>query len=396
MSPDAGLVARMLGVEVALLGALEDVAGAPSGVTDGLAAVPWVDAALRGAVGEAGYDPDVLTAEAAVDGNLVIPLVRRVRAEATGDVAAWFHHGTTSQDVLDTALVLLARDVLADVATSLGELGRSLARLADEHRRTAVVARTLTQQAQPTTLGFKVAGWLAGVTDALVRVTQVRASLPVSLGGPVGTTAAFGDRGPQVVAALAQRLGLAEPTMSWHTRRAPVLDVGHALTVTAGAVGTIAADVLVMAQTEIGEVQEGTGGPSSSMPHKRNPAASVLVVAAARQVPALVSVLGASAVAENERPAGAWTAEWRPLRSALDLVHEATARTAALVADLQVDRAAMAQHVRTLSMLIETDPDVSAATDPWVDRALAAWRSAGAALPREGTWTAYRPLGESP
>ncbi|MFY0409731.1 lyase family protein [Solicola sp. PLA-1-18] len=373
---DADLVARMLGVEVALLRALERTLDAPAGVADGLAAVPWVDAALRGQVGTAGYDPGELTAEAAVDGNLVIPMVRRVRAEATGDVAAWFHHGATSQDVLDTALVLLARDVLADVAGSLTDLGRSLARLADEHRRTPMVARTLTQQAQPTTFGFKAAGWLAGVTDALVRVQQVRTSLPVSLGGPVGTTAAFGVRGPEVVAALAEQLGLAEPTLAWHTRRTPVLDVGHALVVTAGAVGTIAADVLVMAQTEIGELQEGVGGPSSSMPHKRNPAASVLVVAAARQVPALVSILGVSAVAENERPAGAWTAEWQPLRTALDVVRDAADRTAHLVDGLQVDQAAMAQHVRTLSMLIETDPDVSPSTDPWIDRTLAAWRAA--------------------
>lgn len=366
---DEAVLDAMLAAEVALSHALVTAGGAPESILG----------PIERACVASTFDGKALATEASGGGNAVIPLVKllRARIEAGGatEAAAWLHHGATSQDILDTALVLVARDALTILSAHLRAAAQVVARLADEHRATAMVGRTLTQQALPTTFGFKAATWLAGLTDALRRVEATRRALPAQLGGPVGTTSAYGAAGPAVLQAYAERLRLQPPTLAWHTRRTPVLDLAHALTVSIGALGTIAADVLVMAQTEIGEAQEGAGGPSSSMPHKSNPAQSTMIAAVARQVPLLLAIVAASASAENERPAGAWHAEWEPLRSSLRLTAAAAERASGMLGSLQVDERVMAQHVRTLSTLLEVDPDVSASTDPWIDRALAEWKS---------------------
>jgi 3-carboxy-cis,cis-muconate cycloisomerase len=363
LSGDDAVVAAMLRTEAALLQVLADTGIAPA------------------AAGEAGHlvatlrlDTRSLALAAVLGGNPVIPLVEQVRAAVPEEVAPWVHHGATSQDVLDTALMLVASDVLRQAESDLTSLAGFLAGLASSTRTVPVVARTLTQQALPTTLGFRVAGWLAGVLDA-IRLVRVSTTLPVSLGGPVGTAAAYGERGPVVLAGLAQALGQRVEVASWHTRRTPVLGVSAALVLAGSACAKIAADLLVMGQTEVGEAREGAAGPSSSMAHKANPAQSVLVASAARQLPALAAVLAASASPEQERPAGAWHAEWQPLRSMLRLAGGAAERSAAYLPGVVLDRAAMSRNLDMLLAALGKDTTWAAAqtehVGSWVDRVLA-------------------------
>ena len=380
LTGDRAVLAAMVDTEAVLAGVLADL---------GLVSADAAEAVARACADLAGSDDsylDELAARAAESGgNPVIPLVADLRdrvGDDEPDAKAAVHLGATSQDVLDTALMLTAREVLRQLTADLRAAAEHAARLCEEHRDTVCCGRTLGQQAMPTTFGLRAAGWLTGLTDAIRRVETVAATLPVQLGGPVGNTAAYGEQGPAVVEALAARLGLAAPTLAWHTRRTPVADLGHALVVATGAAGKVAADVIVMSASEVREVAEEAGGGSSSMPHKSNPAQSVLVAAAARQVPALVSVLGTSLAAEQERPAGAWHAEWEPLRAAMLLCGAGVQRCAQVLTGLQVDQAAMQRNVDRLvtDAGLDTSLDAGAVTAaraaaaPWVDRALADFR----------------------
>ena len=207
------------------------------------------------------------------------------------------HRGLTSQDVVDSALMMVASSVLLQVESDLVVLSERLARLADSRRHVPCVARTLTQQAMPTTLGFRAAGWLAGVHDALLAVRSCR-PLPVSLGGPVGHGGrASVSAGPAVVASVAERLGLEAPVVSWHTRRSPVLSLASTLVAVGEACGRMCADLLLMAQTEVGEASDGSAGASSAMAHKANPTRAVLVAAAVRQLPFLLGSVASSGAA---------------------------------------------------------------------------------------------------
>lgn len=375
LTGDPALLAAMVATESALAQALADTGLVPA---EAARAVSGVCAGLDPT--DPGYLGD-LARRATAGGNPVIPLVADLRARVGAtdpDAVVAVHRGATSQDVLDSALMLVARGALDRLAADLRAGAAHAARLAEDHRDTLCCARTLGQQAMPTTFGLRAAGWLAGLTDALRRVETVTAALPVQLGGPVGTTAEYGERGPDVVEALAGHLGLAVPVLSWHTRRTPVADVAHALVLATGTVGKIAADVVVMAQSEVAEVAEASGGESSSMAHKANPAQSVLVAAAARQVPALAAVLGGSLAAEQERPAGAWHAEWEPLRQSLRLAGAAAYRCAGVLDGLRVDEAAMNRNLDHLVAAAGLRAEDVAATPrtaaPWVDRALADYR----------------------
>jgi 3-carboxy-cis,cis-muconate cycloisomerase len=236
-----------------------------------------------------------------------------------------------------------------------------------------MAGRTLTQQAMPTTLGMRASGWLAGVHDA-VRTVRTCTTLPVSLGGPVGTAAAYGERGPAVLEAYAEALGQRAAVSSWHTRRTPVVGLSTAMTIAGEACGKIAADLLVMSQTEVGEAREGGGGASSSWPLKANPARCVLVAAAARQLPALASVIAAAAAPEQERPAGAWHAEWQPLRGILRLAGASAERTAVLLPEVRFDHDSMRRNLDLLVKRAGEDAAwVDAQTahvDVWIDRVL--------------------------
>ncbi|WP_329274444.1 class-II fumarase/aspartase family protein [Streptomyces sp. NBC_01451] len=327
---DEAWLQAMLDVEVALAQAQFEVGLTPA-------------EALATIVSEAHADRLDLVALAYAARAAANPVVALVTAftevVAAKDPAAaeYVHRGSTSQDVLDSAAMLIARRVLTLIATDLERTAAALAALADTHRHTVLAGRTLTQHAVPTTLGLKAAGWLQLVTDARTRVQAVASALPAQLGGAAGTLAAYreyaaldggaggasgGEGGVELLAPFAKALGLAEPTLPWHTVRTPIAELGAVLQLVTGALGKFALDVQTMCRTEIGEVSEPAAagrGASSAMPQKRNPALATLIVSAARQVPAYALVLAQCLLAEDERPAGAWHAEWQPLREALRL-----------------------------------------------------------------------------
>lgn len=321
-------------------------------------------------------DPRSLAERSVDPGNPTMPLVgllRQAGGRGDADTSGWIHHGATSQDVVDSALMLVSTSVLERIADGLVQLGRLLADRASEHRATPCVARTLTQQAMPTTLGFRVAGWLDGVLDALESVRRCL-PLPVSLGGPVGTAAAYGPAGPAVTAALAAELGLTAPTVSWHTNRAPVLRLAACLAEVGNACGRIAADLLLMSQTEVGEADDGSAGRSSAMAHKANPTRSVLVASAARQLPGLLAMVASSGASGSERPPGAWHAEWQPLRTMLRLAGAAVERTVDIGERMSFDVEAMQRNLGTLLTALDRDgawaAEQTAHVGVWVDRVL--------------------------
>ena len=362
LTGDDAVLTAMLRAEAALLTALATAGVAPAAVGDAAVVVASVD-----------VDAHALALEAVSGGNPTIPLVPQLRSAVPEDVAPWVHFGATSQDIVDTALMLVAADVLRQIESELTSLASFLATLCVSGRSVPMVARTLTQQALPTTLGFRASGWLAGVHDA-VRVVRTCTTLPVSLGGPVGHASAYGSRGPAVLSAFADALGQRAPVSSWHTRRTPVVGLATALTVTAAACAKIAADLGLAHHEQVGEAREGSGGASSSMAHKANPTQSVLVVSTARQLPALASVVGACAVAEQERPAGAWHAEWQPLRSMLRLAGAAAARTSTYLPEVVFDHDAMRRNLDLLLTSLSKGSEWAAAETAhvgvWIDRVL--------------------------
>jgi 3-carboxy-cis,cis-muconate cycloisomerase len=298
-----------------------------------------VPAASAAAIADA-CDPDAFDAESIAvagraDGNPVVPLVRELRERVGDEHAEWVHRGATSQDILDSASMLVARDALRVIAVDVERVADACARLADDHRGTVMAARTLLQQAVPTTFGYKAAGWLVGVLDARDALARLR--LPAQLGGAAGTLAAFGGAGLEVTRLYAVELELAEPAQPWHTIRTPIAELAGALATTAGVAGKIALDVVLLAQTEVGEVSEERGGGSSTMPHKQNPIGAVLASACERHARASCGVLFESIVAEHERAVGAWHAEWHALNSALGATGGAVASVARSLEGLRVD-----------------------------------------------------------
>jgi 3-carboxy-cis,cis-muconate cycloisomerase len=322
------------------------------------------------------FDVEVLAEEGRRVGNPVEPLVRALRASA--DRAHW---GATSQDILDTAAALVARDTGALVLEQLDGVARACADLADRDRRTVIAARTLLQQAVPTTFGLKAAGWLVGVVHARERLARTL-RLPAQLGGAGGTLAALGDRSLEVLNAYAAELDLPEPVLPWHTRRLPIAELGAALTVAAGFLAKIALDVALLAQSEVGEVREPADGGSSTMPHKRNPVGSTLARACAARARAAAGVLVAGLDHEHERAAGAWHAEWGALSDALALTGGAAAWMRETLEGLEVDAERMRANVRA-EALSEAErvgidaarpDDYLGAADALIDRALAFYR----------------------
>ncbi|MFL1430734.1 MULTISPECIES: lyase family protein [unclassified Nocardiopsis] len=334
-------LAAMVAVEQAWADALAGAGVAPAA------------ADLSGLVG--AEDLPALARAAEGGGNPVIALVGLLRERADGPAAPWVHRGLTSQDVVDTALVLCARDTLAQVRADLRHQVAALSGLARAHRGTVMAGRTLTQHAVPTTFGLRAAGWLGGVLDAADALDRPR--LPVQIGGAAGTRSAVVDlarasgaadpvaAATDLVAGAARRLGLAAAA-PWHTSRGTVTALGDALVACTDAWGRVAADVATLSRPEIAEVAEpaaeGRGG-SSAMPHKRNPVLSVLVRRAALAAPPLASTLHlAAALAVDERPDGAWHAEWATLRTLARRTATAASQTRELLAGLRVDADRMA------------------------------------------------------
>ncbi len=310
--------------------------------------VPAAAAAMVAAACHADlYDEAELAVQGRAAGNPVEPLVRALRAQVGDDAAAYVHRGATSQDILDTAAMLVARRACAVIDAELGGVAELCASLAEAHRDSVMAARTLLQQAVPTTFGVKAAGWLVGVVEARRRLATVAGSLPAELGGAGGTLAPFGGRGVELLRTFAAELDLREPTVPWHTLRTPVTDLAGALAGAAGVLGKIAADVILLAQTEVGEVAEAEGGVSSTMPHKRNPIAAVLAGACARHVRANAALLFESAVQEHERAAGAWHAEWAALSTALGAAAGTAAAVQRSLDGLLVDQERMRANLST-------------------------------------------------
>ncbi|BCL24207.1 3-carboxy-cis,cis-muconate cycloisomerase [Streptomyces tuirus] len=330
--------------------------------------------AVTGAADAGAFDVRSLAERARTGGNPVIPLVADL-TKAVGDThGPYVHRGATSQDIMDTAMMLVAARTLDPVLADLGRTEQALARPAAEHRDTAMPGRTLTQHAVPTTFGLKAAGWRSLVLDARDRVRAVRESLPAQLGGAAGTLAAFGAYGASDPAGLpelyARELGLRAPDLPWHTLRTPIGDLAGCLAFTAGALGKLAVDVLTLSRTEIAEVAEGSGGGSSAMPHKSNPVRSTLIASAARRAPQLAATLYGSMAAEDERPAGAWHAEWEPLRDLLRLVGGAARDAAELAEGLRVRPESMRAHLDLTHGLIVSER-LSAELAPVLGRARA-------------------------
>lgn len=297
-----------------------------------------------------GLDEDSLPEAAVAGGNPVIPLVGRMKEQVPAEFRTWVHRGATSQDILDTALMSVAERAVEQVRSSLRNAGTWLGRLADAHRDDVVAARTLTQHAVPTTVGQRLAIWAGAIERAAERLDAL--AFPAQLGGAGGTLASFveitgsRDAAESLVAAFARRLGLAAPTAPWHVTRWPVSELGDALVQALDAMGKLAADVATLSRTEIGEVAEGTGGGSSAMPQKQNPAEAVLIRSAAIRAPQLGATLHlASALAVDERPDGAWHAEWPTLRELLRLALGASWHTSSLAAHLRIDADAGARNL---------------------------------------------------
>lgn len=295
------------------------------------------------ALDAAALDRDALRAGVVRDGVPVVALVSALRGqlEASGLCADRLHLGATSQDIVDTALMLVARDALAAARGSLVETGRGLATLAQRAEHRPRIARSLARQAEASTLGVLAAGWLDGVSSALAAVAAV--AFPVQFGGAVGTGAAADAAGghagaaDEVRAALAVRLGLADPGRSWHVDRVAVLAVASAAAAVVAALGRLAGDAAFLSREEVGEVRLGNAGGSSAMPHKRNPVDAVAITAAAVEAPGLLAVVASAAVAGDERPAGRWHAEWSALRRLVRLARSSSAMASRLVAGLEFD-----------------------------------------------------------
>jgi 3-carboxy-cis,cis-muconate cycloisomerase len=274
-------------------------------------------------------------------GNPAAPLVRALRARVGDPAAGDVHRGATSQDIVDSASMLVARRALEPLLDDLGGAAAAAARLAGEHRATVMAGRTLLQQAVPVTFGLKAAGWLVGLDEAAQRLDAVRRTrLAAQLGGAAGTLAAMGDAGIDVLARFARELELVEPVLAWHTTRTRVAELAAALGVCSGAVAKVAGDVVLLAQTEVAEVREGgerDRGGSSAMPHKHNPVAAISALAGARQAPGLVANLLGAMEHEHERAAGAWHAEWAPLRELLRSTGSAAAWLRDCLEGLEVD-----------------------------------------------------------
>jgi 3-carboxy-cis,cis-muconate cycloisomerase len=297
--------------------------------------------AIASACDADSFDVDDLAIQGRAAGNPVEPLVRAL-ADASGDAGRFVHWGATSQDVLDTAAMLVARDAVALVRERLDRTADACAALADSHRATPMVGRTLLQQAVPTTFGAKAATWLTGLLDGRGDLDALE--FPAQLGGAVGTLAPLGDAGPEVVRLYAEELGLSVRPV-WHTVRTPVARVGAALDLTAGVAAKIALDVVLLAQTEVGEVRESSGGPSSTMPHKQNPKDSTLAIACARVAHGHAGTLTGGLAQEHERAAGAWQAEWPSLTGALTYAGGAVAAVARALDGLEVDVDAMRRNL---------------------------------------------------
>jgi 3-carboxy-cis,cis-muconate cycloisomerase len=353
---DRAFLQAMLDVEVALARALAGAGIATDGAADEIADAADASAFDLGAIGRAAGD----------SATPVLAMLSQLRARLSDDSAAHLHQGATSQDVIDTALMLVAKRALAPLLDELSEAADTCAELAERHRLTLAPGRTLLQQALPVTFGLKAANWLTGLDGARRELAEVRRDvLAVQFGGAVGTLAALGDRGLEVGAGVAAELGLADPLLPWHTQRLRPTRLSCALGAALGVMGKVGRDVTLLAQTEVAEASEGGEGRggSSAMPHKRNPVGAIVVVACAQRAPGLVATALAAMVQEHERAAGAWQSEWEPQLELLRLAGSAAVTLAELLGGLHVDVERMRSDLGATGELMMSESVATALTE---------------------------------
>jgi len=354
---DTAWLQAMLDAEAGLARALERAGLAPAGAGE----------AVTAAARAGNFDPNELGGLAALTGNPVPGLARALARQVPQTAVSAVHRGATSQDIVDTAAMLLAKRAIDVIAADLARAADAAAGLATAHRDSIMIGRTLLQQAVPVTFGLVAAGWLTSLDEARAGLDSVGPRLAVQFGGAAGTLASLGEAGQRVTALFATELGLAVPVLPWHTDRLRIIDLGTALARVAAVLGKIARDVTLLAQSEVGEVSEGGGpadaradqrgadqqapaasprrGGSSAMPHKRNPVASIAILGCTRQVPGLLATLAAASEQELQRAAGAWHAEWEPLTALLKLTGSASSWAADVLPGLVVDTSRMAANL---------------------------------------------------
>ena len=339
---DHGRVQAMLDFEAALARAQARVGLIPQSAVD----------SIRAACKAELYDFDALGQAIAVAGNSAIPLVKALGqqiAAVAPEAERYVHLGATSQDVMDSGLVLQLRAALGLIEADLARLGEVLARQARRYAATPLAGRTWLQQATPVTLGMKLASWLGAVTRNRQRLLELKPRLLcLQFGGASGTLAALGDQALPVARALADELDLQMPDQPWHTQRDRLVEFGAVLGLIAGSLGKVGRDISLLMQTEAAEVFEpaapGKGG-SSTMPHKRNPVGSAVLISAATRVPGLLSILFSAMPQEHERSLGLWHAEWETLPEICCLVSGALAQALNMTQGLEVDAERMAHNL---------------------------------------------------
>jgi 3-carboxy-cis,cis-muconate cycloisomerase len=347
---DEAWLQAMLDVEAAI---------ARAGARAGLVPPASADAIAARCVAS-DFDAADIGRRAVASATWVVPLVADLRERVPASARGFVHLGATSQDVIDTAMSLIAARTIDVITPLLGDVAASLADLTRAHRNTLQIGRTLLQHAAPITFGLVCAGWLTGVDEALVQLRRVRRErLAVQFGGSVGTLAAYGDVGVDIAALIAEELDLVAPAMPWHTTRIRIDEAAAALGVVAGSLAGVASDIALLSGSDIGEVAEGSPGGSSAMPYKRNSSRAVLVTACAHQVPALVATMLTAATQEHQRAAGRWQAEWPTMTSILRLVGAAATHTRSMLSDLRVDTRRMRANLDAAGDLVLADAVVA-------------------------------------
>jgi 3-carboxy-cis,cis-muconate cycloisomerase len=349
---DARLLAAMARFETALARAC-----ALAGVVPQAAAE-----AIAGVSARAEFDAAALARAARRAGTLAIPFVTRLTeqvAAVSPEAARYVHFGATSQDVIDSAVVLCLVPATERVLSLSKRLGDAAAALASRYARTPMAARTLLQPAVPVPFGWKAAVWLSMLARSHGRMrAAAREASVLQFGGAGGTLSAYGEKGDAIAWAIATELGLSRPAITWHSARDSIARLGAETAILAGAAGKIARDVSLLMQPEVGEVSEpaGTGrGGSSSMPHKRNPVGCLAALEAAQRVPALAATLLAQLCPEHERGIGQWQSQWFTLRDLLCSAASALAAMAEVLEGLTVDDKAMRANLERSHGLVYSE-----------------------------------------
>jgi 3-carboxy-cis,cis-muconate cycloisomerase len=350
---DDALVRALVEVEIALARAEARVGAIPPGAAEQIARAS-----------AAKIDIAALTAGTVRSGFPIIALVEELRRQVGAEAAPYVHWGATTQDIMDTGCVLQLRATIELMRARLGAIARDLSALADKHRATVLAGRTHSQQALPITFGLKVAGWLAPLVRHGARLEEILPRLlVVQFGGAAGTLAALGDKGLAVTSEFAKELRLGVPGMPWHSQRDCLVEFAGWLSLVTGSLAKMAQDIILMAQTEVGEVGEsaepGRGG-SSTMPQKSNPITSELIIAAARTNASLLSALHQAQIQEHERATHGWQVEWLTLPQMLVLTGGALKHAAYLAKNLQVDAAAMGANIERANDVILAEAAVFA------------------------------------